>query len=255
MVVKLLREREHQRVLYLSVETPIEPGPSVERLAWDILDLCQRVNIGDGPWVAVCLGDHAGTAFVQCPRSSAEHDLLPPAWRDAATAVAALEVPTVATLAGEVQGPAWDLALACDLRVASSTARVGSPEVRLGRMPAGGATQWLTRAVGPACATRLLLLGETLTGSQAHALGLVQWLEGVGALGPCVEEVLDNLRAGAPIALSYVCEAVRAGMQLPLDHGLRLEADLAVLLQTTSDRPAGIAAYVERRPPPTFEGQ
>src|SRR5207245_7894501 len=134
----------------------------------------------------------------------------------ATRAVAELPLATVAVLEGDVLGPAWEMALACDLRIAGHDARVGSPEVLSGGMPSAGGTQRLVRAVGPALALRLLLLGETLTAAEALDLGLLHRTAPVADLEACLQEVLDGLRSSAAIALAYVKEAVHSGLEVSL---------------------------------------
>jgi enoyl-CoA hydratase len=224
-------------------------GPAAERLAWAIADACAAIDEREAPPAGVALLG-AGSAFcVERPQSGVDCDALGPTWAAATAAVARLGPPTLAVLGGDAIGPAWELALACDLRIAAAGARLGSPEVRWGRLATAGGTQRLARLVGPATALRLLLLGEVLAAPDALALGLVHRVVAADALGAAQEELLDALRAGAPVALGYAKEAVRQGRELPLEAGLRLEANLAALLQTTRDRAEGLAAFGARRAP------
>ena len=169
-------------------------------------------------------------------------------------ALAAVSAPTIAALAGDAIGPAFELALACDLRVAGEGIHLGAPQIRWGRMPAAGGTQRLSRLVGRGVALRMLLLGELLSAREAEELGLVHRVAPVETIEASLEELLDQMRAAAPIALAYTKEAIREGVELPLKNGLALEADLAALLQTTQDRQEGVRAFKERRAP-RFEGR
>jgi enoyl-CoA hydratase/carnithine racemase len=121
-------------------------------------------------------------------------------------------------------------------------------------MPSGGGTQQLARIVGHAQALRLLLLGEVLSGQAAFERGLVSRVATREELPGILDDTLGALRSAAPIALAYVKETVARGTQLPLVAGLRMEADLAALLQTTTDREEGVRSFVERRAP-RFEGR
>lgn len=235
-------------------EGAVGVGSSLEALSRDIAYLCERVEEGrPGPRVVV-LECGSGPFFVASPCSASDCDAAGPFWRQATSTVAGLAQPTVAVIEGEAIGPAWELALACDLRICTEDARVGSPEVAWGRMPAAGGTQRLARLVGPGRALWLLLRGEILSGAEALSLGLVQRSVPRSELSACVDDVLGRLRACAPIALAYTKEAAHSGLDLPLTDGMRLEADLASLLQTTGDRAEGIAAFRERRAP-LFEGR
>src|SRR3954452_18881553 len=249
----LLDQSERAGIVYLQVAAPVAAGSAVERLGWAFADACAALAEREVPPAGVALVGLGGAFCVQPPQSSADCDAVGPAWATATAAVARLGPPTVAVIGGAAIGPAWEMALACDLRIAAAGARVGSPEARWGRLPAAGGTQRLVRLGGPALALRLLLLGEMLAAPDALALGLVHRVAKADGLTAAQEALLDGLRASAPVALGYTKEAVRQGLELPLVAGLRLEADLAALLQTTDDRAEGLAAFRERRPP-RYEG-
>jgi enoyl-CoA hydratase len=239
--------------VYLSCPaTPL--GEASVRLAWKLVDTCSGIEERDDLPAAVVLRSNQGAFWLEPPQSAADCDAPGEAWAEATAAVARLTPPTIAAIDGDAVGPAWELALACDLRVATHRARVGSPEVLLGRIPAGGGTQRLTRLVGPTMALRMLLLGEPVSATDAYGIGLIDRLADDGQLDTVVEELVASLRAAAPVAAAYVKESVKAGADLPLGDGLRLEADLSALLQTTADRSEGIRAFVERREP-RFTGQ
>jgi enoyl-CoA hydratase/carnithine racemase len=250
----VLEQTERGRVVYLRVPRPAALGTASTRLAGALRDACLAIAARPLPPVAVALVGGGEAFCARPPGDAADCDAAAPAWAEVTAAVARLAPPTVAAIGGDAVGPAWELALACDLRLAAATARVGSPEVRWGRLPAAGGTQRLTRLVGPAEALRLLLLGELLAVPAALAHGLVHRVVAPADVEPALETLLDGLRTAAPIALAYAKEAVHAAVDTPLPAGLRLEADLAALLQTTTDRAEGIAAFRARRPP-RFEGQ
>jgi enoyl-CoA hydratase/carnithine racemase len=250
----VLEISEDRQVVYLRVPSPAALGPDSARLAGQLVDACLAIAERQVPPVGVALVG-GGAAFCAAPpRDAAECDAASPAWAEATAALGALGPPTVAAIGGDAIGPAWELALACDLRLAADTARVGSPEVRWGRIPAAGGTQRLTRLLGPAEALRLLLLSELLDAPRAAARGLLHRAVPAAELGSALEAALDQWRGAAPIALAYAKEAVHAAVETPLAAGLRLEADLASLLQTTADRAEGLAAFHARRTP-RFSGR
>ena len=179
----------------------------------------------------------------------------PPAeWPDGVGAVARLTKPVIACVAGEVRGWGVALALACDLRIAASTAVLRLPEAARGRLPGGGVTQRLARLVGPARALELVLLGEPLPATRAAAWGLLSCVVAPGRLHVTAVAMAGTLAARGPLALRLAKEAVTRAFDLPLDDGLRLEHDLYVLLQTTADRREGVRAFVGRRKP-RFRGR
>jgi enoyl-CoA hydratase len=170
-------------------------------------------------------------------------------------ALAAYTGISVVALSGDARGCGAELAIAADLRVAWRGARLGFPHVSFGVVPACGATQRLPRLVGPGAAFSALLLGADVTGDDMVALGLAaQSLATPQEALAAAEQLAARLAAQSATALRACKEAVVSGVDLPLRDGLRLEADLAVLLQSTHDRAEGISAFLEKRAP-RFEGR
>lgn len=119
-----------------------------------------------------------------------------------------LPMPTVAAMSGAVTGGGLELALACDLRIATKSARIGCPEVLIGLLPAGGGTQRLTRLVGRGRALRLILTGELISGADAHTLGIVEWVAEDEHLDELVDSVVKSLLEGAGPALAAIKRSV-----------------------------------------------
>lgn len=250
----MLEVTTEDRVVWLRIPHPVELGNSALRLAWELLDACAETETRDERPVAIVLTS-GGPAFgIRPPGCAAECDAVAGLWGDATAAVSRLGAPTIAVLGGDALGPAWELALACDLRIAAADVSVGSPEIRWGRMPSAGGTQRLVRLAGIGTALRLLLLEEALPAMDALDLGLLHRVVPATELETALEELLAGFRAAAPLALAYAKEAAVHGADLPLQDGLRLEADLAALLQTTDDQAEGVNAFLERRTA-RFEGR
>jgi enoyl-CoA hydratase len=250
----MLQVREQDRVVYLRVSGTVGPGLASTRLASELIDACQAIEERAEVPVGVALLSDGPAFWVSAPDGPDACDALSADWAAATAAVGRLSPPTIAAVGATAIGPAWELALACDLRLAANDVRVGCQEVALGRIPAAGGTQRLARLVGPSLALRLVLFGEVLTAPEALDLGLIHRLAPSDALDACLGEVLAGLRASAPLALAYAKETVRQSAELSLDDGLRLEADLATLLHTTLDRAEGIDSFLRRRAP-RFEGR
>ena len=215
-----------------------------------LVEACERVDADDAVRVAVLVP--AGADFsLGLP---AERPWLPASWPDPVTAVAAIGKPVIAGLVGRAHGWGASLALACDLRVAASDAVLCFPEAAQGRLPGGGATQRLTRIVGPTRALELLLLGEPADARRLLEWGIVGRLVPSRRLRATLAALASSLAARGPLALAFAKEAVTRALDLPLADGLRLEHDLYVLLQTTDDRREGVAAFLEHRPP-RFRGR
>jgi len=168
-------------------------------------------------------------------------------------AIARLRRPVIAAIQGDALAEGLELALACDLRVASDRARFALPQLQAGRLPSHGGTQRLPRTIGRARALDLLLSGRRIDAAEAEMIGLISRVVPHRSLSRTVRLLVDTLKGKGPIALRYAKEAVLSGLDLPLDQGIRLEEDLYVLLQTTRDRRQGIAAFLHHRKP-VFRG-
>ena len=156
------------------------------------------------------------------------------------TAVAGVNCPVVAAVNGDALGAGLELALSCDIRLCSTNARFGFPETSYG-------TQRLPRIVGRGKATEMILIAEPIDADEAYRIGLVSRVVPGRSLRKQARETAGRLASRAPIAVRYAKEAVGKGMDMTLDQGLRLEADLSFLLQTTADRAEGIEAFLQKR--------
>ena len=157
--------------------------------------------------------------------------------------------PVVAMINGYCLGGGCELALSTDIRVASSEARFGQPEVQLGIIPGGGATQRLPRLIGLGQAMRLVLTGESIGAEEALRLGLVELVVPHQELELRTRELCATLASRSPVALKLAKQAVRAAAELPLGQGLQFERELLCLAFTSEDRAEGISAFREKRKP------
>jgi len=142
-----------------------------------------------------------------------------------------LPQPFIAALHGFVLGSGIEMALCCDLRVASDDAQFGLPEIGLGMIPAAGGTQTAPRVMGRAAALEFMLLGERVGAAEALRIGLVQRVVPRSALPPTVEAMAQRIAALEPSAVRAAKEAVRRGLDLRLDEGLALESRLAAMVR------------------------
>jgi enoyl-CoA hydratase len=163
-------------------------------------------------------------------------------------AVASLLCPVIAAINGDALGSGLELVLSCDIRIASENARLGFPETSYGLIPSGGGTQRLPRIIGRGKATEMILTADTIVASEAYRAGLVTAVQPSEKLAEYVEDIAKKLVSRAPVAVRYTKEALYKGLDMTLEQGLRLEADLSILLQTTGDREEGIKAFLEKRP-------
>ena len=217
-------------------------GNAVNReLAVELAEACARVQDDDGIYVVVLTG--AGKAFCVGGEKGLGEDCHP------AAAVAGIDRPVIAAINGDALGLGLEIALSADIRLAADSARFGLPQVAGGRIPADGGTQRLPRIIGRGKALEMLLAAETIAAAAALEIGLVSKVVPAGELAGEAQKLAETIAAKGPIALRYLKEAILKGMDLTLEQGLRLEADLYFLLHTTSDRTEGIKSYLEKRKP------
>ena len=165
-----------------------------------------------------------------------------------------LPKPTIAAVSGLALGAGLEMALACDLRIASDTAMFGSPEIKLGGLPVGGGTQRLPRIVGLTKAKEMILTGESIDAREAYRVGLVNKVVLVNQLMAEAMRIGGILIDRPPLALTLGKHAIDTGFQMDIDSALDYEASLASILYKTEDREEGIRAFSEKRKP-IFKGK
>jgi enoyl-CoA hydratase len=168
-------------------------------------------------------------------------------------AIRALRTPLVAAVSGYCLGGGCELALACDLVVASETARFGQPEINLGVIPGAGGTQRLTHAVGKAVAMDVILGGRFLTAREALQAGLVSRVVAREAWLAEARRVAREIAAKSPVAVRLAKEAVDKAFETPLGAGLEFERRSFYLARSSDDATEGLNAFVEKRRP-NFKG-
>src|SRR5215831_9491442 len=162
--------------------------------------------------------------------------------------------PVIACINGFALGGGCEIAMACTMRLASETAKLGQPEVKLGIIPGYGGTQRLPRLVGTGLAMQVLLTGEMISAQEAHRIGLVNEVVPVEKLIARGEEIARRIIANAPLAIQYCMEAVNQGMNMTLQEGLFLEATLFGVCCASEDKNEGTTAFLEKRAP-NFKGK
>jgi enoyl-CoA hydratase len=162
--------------------------------------------------------------------------------------------PVIAAINGYALGGGCEIAMACDIRVAADSAKLGQPEINLGILPGYGGTQRLPRLIGRGRAKLLLFTGEMVDASEAYRLGLVDRVVPAAELMDQVKALAHTIASKAPVALSLIKEAVNRGMEMPLDDANAFEAFAFGLVATTEDRLEGTSAFLEKRKP-QFKGR
>ena len=166
----------------------------------------------------------------------------------------AARTPFVAAIRGYCLGGGLELAMCCDLRICADDATLGQPEIKLGLIPGGGGTQRLPRLVGHGRAMFLNLTGDFVDAETAYAWGLVEKVVPAGALEDEALAVAGRIAAQSPHAVAVLRELARTTRDLPLEEGLRREADGFVRCLRSEDGAEGVAAFIEKRTP-EFRGR
>ena len=217
-------------------------------MAAGLAEACAAAERDDAVRVVVLTG--VGRSF--CVGSEPDSPATPAAFSRlrSSGSVASISKPVIAAVNGDTIDQGLELALASDLRVASSGARFGLTHITRGLVPWDGGTQRLPRLIGLGRATELVLTGRLVDAGEA--LGVIGLVNETVNPGETVERALalaSLLASHGPAAQRYAKEAMLQGQDLTLAQGLRLEADLSFLLHGTADREEGIASFRERRPP------
>jgi enoyl-CoA hydratase/carnithine racemase len=238
----LYKKKDH--IGWITLNRPESENRFDLLMAQELADICTKIN-GDHDINAVFLTGAGssfctGVDFSQQERSEIAF---------AVEAIAALVSPTIAVMNGDAIGLGLELALACDLRIAAATARCGLPQISEGRIPMNGGTQRLSRVVGKSQALEMVLTGEILPAQAAFQIGLFNKVFESADLHSEAEKLASDLSAKAPFALRYIKEAINKGLDVTLEQGLRLEADLYFLLHTTADRAEGVNSFLQKRKP------
>jgi enoyl-CoA hydratase len=258
MPYKTIIYEKKEQVVWLTLNRPKAGNIINLELANELVDACRAINQDDEVRAVIITG--AGETFCSgCDlgelRSTPAHNLKNAnAASLSSTAVSGLNCPVIAAVNGDALGVGLELALSCDIRICSENAHFGFPETSYGLIPGGGGTQRLPRIVGKGKATEIIITAEPIDAAEAYRVGLVTKVVSKQKLSSEAEEIARKLSLRGPIAVRYAKEAVNKGMDMTLAQGLRLEADLSFLLQSTKDRAEGIKAFLEKRKA-TFKGE
>jgi enoyl-CoA hydratase/carnithine racemase len=254
----ILFETRNQ-IAFITLNRPDSLNAMNRQMTRELVNVCQQVEEDSQIRIAIFTGagekafsagmdlkERAETAFSPIER---RHQKLTNTIHTQARAVAAITKPTIAAIRGYCVGGGLEFALACDLRVAAEDAKLGLTEVRRGIIPGAGGTQRLTRSVGVTKAMEMCLTGDTVSGLEAKSMGLVNNAVPSADVLRAAEDLAGRILKGAPMSVAFIKEAIRKGVELPLEEGLRLEADLSALIGSTEDAKEGPRAFAEKRPP------
>ena len=163
--------------------------------------------------------------------------------------IEAVAKPVIAAIGGFALGGGCELAMACDIRIASENAKFGQPEVNLGVLPGFAGTQRLPRLVGKGIAKELLFTGDIIDAHRAHAIGLVNKVVEAGKHLDSAVEMAEKIAGKGPLAVRLCKEAVNRGLEMDMDRGCAYEAELFAIAFATLDQAEGMSAFLEKRKP------
>jgi enoyl-CoA hydratase len=227
----------------LNAATIAELGQAFDALAADeTVRAIVLTGSGEKSFVA---GADINELAVQTPVQGKEHAA---AGQRVFDRIETLGKPVIAALNGFALGGGCELAMACTLRIAADTARLGQPEINLGLLPGYGGSQRLPRLVGRGIALELLLTGDMISAARAFEIGLVNRVVPAADLLAEARKLAAVLAGKAPVAVRYILEAVQHGAEMPLADAQHLEATLFGLVATTDDMREGTRAFLEKRP-------
>ncbi len=162
--------------------------------------------------------------------------------------------PVIAAINGYALGGGLELALACTIRIAAESAKMGLPEVKIGILPGAGGTQRLPRLIGKGLAAEMILTGEMIDAKEAYRIGLVNHVVPAEQLMVTAEEIARKILRNAPIAVALAKDAIEVGKNLPLDGAIQYAQKNCITCFSTEDMKEGTAAFLEKRKP-QFKGR
>jgi enoyl-CoA hydratase len=240
------------RVAVLTINRPDKLNALNEAVRREMLSHLERVEADDSIGVVIVTG--AGEkAFVAGADIGEFEGRSPMDQRRAMASPRIYDVmstfpkPVIAMINGFCLGGGNEMAMSCDIRVASSKARFGQPEINLGLIPGGGGTQRMQRLAGLGQTLRLTLSGDMIPASEALAIGLVEIVFEPEELREKTLELAARIASKSPLTLRIAKEAIRAGAEMPLAAGIAYERDLFCLCFSSEDKREGVEAFLGKR--------
>ena len=248
----LLKYELKSDIAYITINRPSVLNALNSDLLDEILAAFKHAAVDAG--VVILTGE--GKAFVagadiaeMLPLNEREAKALMMKGHQVMSYIESFEKPVIAAVNGFALGGGCELALACDIRIASETAKFGQPETGLGIIPGFGATQRLSRLVGTGMSKYLILTGEIISADEAYRIGLVEKVVPAEELMGAAEKVAKTLLTKAPIALESAKMAINIGYNLDINTACKLEVEAFGIPFGSEDRKEGMGAFLEKRAP------
>ncbi len=245
--------RTENRVGIVQLNRPKAYNALSPELMLELMDALETFDADDAIGCMVITGNEKAFSAGADIKSMAE-DLRPADWLDNPfigqwDRLAKIGKPVIAAVSGVVLGGGCELAMACDIIVASQSATFGQPEINIGVIPGAGGTQRLTRAIGKSLAMEMVLNGRYLSASEAQQCGLVSRVTSQEDYIAEALELAAQIAARAPVAIRLAKEAINAAFETPLQAGIDLERNLFYMLFSTEDQKEGMDAFINKRKP------
>ena len=239
---------------YIVINRPDQRNALTKDTLEDIKEALEDVRKDDSIACLVFTGQGdrsfaAGADIGQLREKTALDALTSGGMQDVYNLVESFEKPTIAMINGYALGGGCELALSCDIRVASTTAKLGLPELNLSIIPSAGGTQRLVRIVGKGKALEMILMGKVVDAEEAHRIGLVSEVTNPEDLEEKVEQVADQILSKGPLAVKLAKLAVNLGSDVDMKTGLMIEKLAQAVLFSTEDKREGTTAFLEKRKP------
>jgi enoyl-CoA hydratase len=253
----ILTERPREHVTLIRINRPDKLNALSEAVLREIASALLDAQVDESMRVVVITGDvrafaaGADVGEMQGKSAAEMHASSRPSYWET---IRRFPKPLIAAVSGWCLGGGNELAMCCDMIVASQTARFGQPEINLAIMPGAGGTQRLAHAVGKVVAMEMALAGRTLSAQEACALGLVNHVAPPELYLDKALDLAEVVASKAPLAARQIKETVLKAFELPLEQGLAAERRSYLLLFGSEDKEEGVSAFLEKRSP-TWKGQ
>jgi len=257
MPYKNLTYERKDHVGFIRLNSPANDRIQIMRLSDELNALCSVINSDDEIRVIAISTSKEGTfsmgEALSADFSGCENNKEPNSF-SLTDPIAELRQPVIVGIDGDAVGQGLEMALACDIRMSTETSLFGMAQLKNGSIPSDGGIQRLARLVGRGKTLEMVLTGEMIDAQEAVRIGLINRIVPRTELEGTLSRMAYAMASKSPFSLRYAKESVSKGMDMTLEQGLRLEADLYFLLHTTEDRREGIEAFREKRTP-EFKGK
>lgn len=241
------------RVAYITLNRPQALNSFSMSLKHELENAVAKIEHDDSIWGVIFTGSgrafSSGTDISEFPSNVEEARRITAYSQGLFNRIDNLGKPVIAAINGFALGGGLELALVCDIRVASEKAKLGFPEVKICAIPCYGGTQRLTRLVGTGKAKEIIYTGDMVSAQEALEMGLVNHVVPAGKELAKAEEIMSRILKNAPMAVTYAKLCINRGPEISLDYALELEQNLVSMLVPTQDMKEGVQAFLDKRNP------